>query len=313
MKLVMAPMFGVTNMPFRLLCRRHGADWVYTEMISAKALSKTTEGKKTARMALFCSEEKPVSLQLFTNCEEWVRDAAREISSWEKKPDFIDLNFCCPSKNIVGQGGGCALMQNPVLCARIVETALDAGLPVSVKLRSGLAKENAVEVAVACERAGASLVAVHGRNCSQGFSGESDWQAIKRVKQAVGVQVTGSGDVRAPEDAERMLEETGCDNIMVGRAAMKDPFIFERTKSFLATGDYDKKTALDGLRAFDEYLSICKEKKMLEVQDVKMKLMWFTSSIPGSAKAREKISRAKSLEEIKKIRGELEATSCTRS
>lgn len=296
MELFLAPIFGVTNRAFRVLCKRHGADHVFTEMISAKALAESRTVSKTMKMTEFGDEERPLSLQLFSPRVDWMTEGAAAVAQLEELPDYLNINLCCPAPNIILQGGGSYLLKNPLLCAQMVEAALVAELPVTVKIRAGFERNNAIEVANACADAGASGIIVHGRTCRQGFRGKSNWEIIREVKENVSVPVVGNGDIVKPEDADRMVRETCCDGAMVGRAAMKDPCIFEKIKN--RGKSHDDESAI---HIFREYLAICEDLGEKRLQDAKMKLMWLTFGEAGSARLRGKISRARGMAEIFKL------------
>ena len=208
--LILAPMAGVTDLPFRLLCKEQGAGLVCMEMISAKAIS--FHNRNTERLMEIAPKEKPVSLQLFGSDPEIISETAKEI---EERPfDILDLNMGCPVPKIVGNGEGSALMKDPKLVEQIVSrTARAVKKPVTVKIRKGFddSRVNAVEIAKIAEASGAAAVAVHGRTREQYYSGRADWEIIRKVKEAVRIPVIGNGDVDSPRQARRMLEETGCE------------------------------------------------------------------------------------------------------
>lgn len=230
---ILAPLAGLTDSPMRLICRRLGAGMVWSEMVSAEGIVR--DAGKSLRLLDYDPGERPIAFQLFGARPRAIEDAAVRVSALA--PDVLDLNAGCPAKKVVRSGSGAALMRDVGLVREIVEAAArGTGLPVTIKIRSGWDEDsvNAVEVATAAVESGARAVAIHPRTRTQGFSGRSDWSVIARVKGAVPVPVIGSGDVREPGDAVRMLEETGCDGVMIGRAAVGDPWIFERAGALLA-------------------------------------------------------------------------------
>ena len=231
--LILGPMAGFSDRPFRLLAHENGAGLVCMEMVSANAIKYGN--KKTAEMIRIDAAEHPVSLQLFGPDPETMALAAATVSRFDY--DVLDINMGCPMPKITGNGEGSALMRDPALCGRIVKAVREAqDRPVTVKIRSGYSGSaiNAAEVALACEEAGAAAVAVHGRTREQLYMGRADWSVIRSVAEAVKIPVIGSGDVCTPADAERMLRETGCAYVMIARAARGNPWLFAACRAFLA-------------------------------------------------------------------------------
>lgn len=235
-QLILAPMAGVTDLAFRQICREHGAGLTVTEMASAKALEYGD--KKTPRLLRLAPGEHPASAQIFGSdpaCMARSAVRALELSGC----DIIDINMGCPAPKIVGNGDGSALMKSPDLAARIVAAVKQAvPVPVTVKFRMGWDAQsvNCVEFARLCERAGADMVAVHGRTRSQQYSGTANWDIIRAVKEAVTIPVAANGDVFAPQDVPRILAHTGADFVMIGRGSLGDPWIFERAHALMQTG-----------------------------------------------------------------------------
>ena len=234
--LILAPMAGVTDMSFRQLCREQGCGLLVTEMVSAKAI--LYKNRNTKELMAIGEGERPVSLQLFGSDPEIVSDIAHQV---EDGPyDIIDLNMGCPVPKIVGNGEGSALMKNPKLVEELLSALVrKVHKPVTVKFRKGFDDDhvNAVEIAKIAESCGVAAVAVHGRTREQYYSGRADWDIIRQVKEAVKIPVIGNGDIFEPQDAKRMLEETGCDGLMVGRGARGNPWIFKRIHHYLETGE----------------------------------------------------------------------------
>jgi len=245
-RVVLAPMAGVTDLPFRLLCKEQGADLICTEMVSAKGIYYNN--KNTEDLLKIQEEERPVSLQLFGSDPDIVSEMAKRIE--ERNFDILDFNMGCPVPKVVNNGEGSALLKNIPLAAKIMEKTVKAiDKPVTVKIRKGFAKgeAQAVEMAKALESVGVSALAVHGRTREEYYSGQADWDIIARVKDAVSIPVIGNGDIRAPLDAERMMKETGCDGVMIGRAARGNPWIFHQMKTYFETGVLAERTPFEAV------------------------------------------------------------------
>ncbi len=300
---VLAPMAGITDSPFRLLCRRHGAAMVYSEMLSAEGLARGHG--KTWRMAGIRPEERPLALQLFGSRPGAFAEAVKRFGG--DGPEFFDLNFGCPAPKVVRSGGGSALLRDPKAVAAIAEAAVRASdRPVLAKIRSGweIGSENAVEVARILEGSGVAAIAVHGRTRGQMFSGQADWAVIARVRQAVSVPVIGNGDVRTGEDARRMMEETGCHLVMVGRAAQGAPWIFAQINSVLGRGpglaqgrELDWRERSEVIR---EHLRLMVEAKGEErgVLEMRKHLGWYIKGLPGAARLRQELMRAATVDQV---------------
>ncbi len=290
---VAAPMAGVTDRAFRILAREHGCGLVYTEMISDQAL---IYGNPKTNMLLDCRGERgPISMQIFGSKVEYMARAAEIVA--RRGADIIDINMGCPTPKIVKNGEGAALMKNPHLAAEIVSAVVKrVDCPVTVKIRKGWDENsvNAVEFARLVVEAGAAAVAIHGRTRSQLYGGKADWDIIRKVREAVDVPVIGNGDVRCPEDAARMLAITGCHGVMIGRAAMGNPWIFSRTVHYLATGELLPGPALETRRETAvRHYGLLVETKGEDVANREMRkhLAWYTRGLPGSARLRECINR----------------------
>lgn len=232
----LAPMASVADRAYRIICREHGASYAVSEMISAKGLCYSD--RKTEELCTVDSREHPYALQLFGEDPDFCKRAASMLMSY--KPDIIDINMGCPVPKIAGNGSGSALMKDIPRAEKIVRAVVEnSNVPVTVKFRSGWDENsiNAPEFAKAMETAGASALTIHGRTRSQMYRGHADWSIIKAVKSAVTIPVIGNGDVDSPEAAKRMLDETGVDLVMIGRASYGNPWIFERTEHFLKTGE----------------------------------------------------------------------------
>ena len=232
---VLAPLAGVTDRSFRLLCREQGAGLAVTEMVSARGLADGSE--RSSRYLDFEADEHPISVQIFGSEPDEMAEGARVAA--ERNPDMLDINCGCPMKKIVNRRAGAALLKDPLRLGRIVSAMARAvSIPVTLKIRSGWEDgTRASEVALLAQDMGAAAIAVHGRTRKAGFSGKADWDVIREVSDAVSIPVIGNGDVRNPLDARDMMEQTGCDLVMVGRWAIGDPWLFGRIEHFLATGD----------------------------------------------------------------------------
>jgi len=303
---ILGPMAGVTDLPFRVLCHEHGAGLVCTEMVSAKAI--LYHNRNTEDLMRTDEREHPVSLQLFGSNPEDVSEAAAMI---EDRPfEIFDFNMGCPVPKVVNNGEGSALMKNPELAGRIISAVVKkVKKPVTVKIRTGFDKEhiNAVEVAKILEDAGASAIAVHGRTRSQFYSGEADWNVIRQVKEAVSIPVIGNGDIRSPEDAEKMIRETGADGVMIARAAEGNPWIFSRTSAWLASGKKlpgpTVKELQDTILRHAAMMIECKGER-IAVREMRKHVSWYTAGYPDSAALRRKINTAENFIEMQEMLGD---------
>ncbi len=235
--IVLAPMEDVTDLAFRLVCKRRGADVVYTEFVSSEGLIRDIE--KAIQKLKILDEERPIGIQIYGNRVESMVEAAKIAAA--AGPDLLDINYGCPSKHVAGKGAGSGLMKTPELMEAITRGVIDAvDIPVTAKTRLGWCNDqmNVVEIAQMLEQCGIQALTIHGRTRSQKFKGEADWAKIGEAKQAVSIPVMGNGDVTTPEDAERMLRVAGVDGVMIGRGAYGRPWIFGHTKHYLATGEH---------------------------------------------------------------------------
>lgn len=297
---ILAPMAGVTDLPFRLLCKKMGAGLVCMEMVSAKAIYYNN--KNTDSLLEIHPSELPASLQLFGSDPEILAEMAKRI---EERPfSILDFNMGCPVPKVVNNGEGSALMKNPRLAEKILSGLVKAvKKPVTVKLRKGFddAHCNAVELARIAESCGVAAVAVHGRTREQYYSGRADWDMIRQVKEAVKIPVIGNGDVDSPQAAKEMLDRTGCDGVMIGRAAQGNPWIFRDTVRFLEEGvvpqppdrEEKKRLALEHARLQLEYKG-----EYTAVREMRKHLAWYTSGLPNSARFRQMINSMETMEAL---------------
>lgn len=300
---ILAPMAGVTDLPFRLLCKEQGAGLLCMEMVSAKALQY--KNKNTKALLAIHPREYPVSLQLFGSDPEIISEQARRI---EELPfQILDINMGCPVPKVVRNGEGSALMKNPKLVYEIVSQTVKAiEKPVTVKIRKGFDDTciNAVEIAKVIEEAGASAVAVHGRTREQYYSGKADWDIIRQVKEAVSIPVIGNGDVTSGACAIAIRKETGCDGVMIGRGAQGNPWIFHELVEYERTGVLPtrptkqeiKQTMLRHARLQIEFKG-----DYLGIREMRKHVAWYTKGMEGSAKLRDDINRVESYEELEEL------------
>ena len=299
----LAPMAGVTDMAFRILCKRQGCGLTYTEMVSAKGLHYKSDN--TAVLLEIAEEERPAAAQVFGSEPDIVAEAARQAEAGGAA--IIDINMGCPTPKIVRNGDGSALMKSPVLVGEIVRSTVAAvKVPVTIKIRKGWDEKsvNAVEIASIAALEGAAAVTVHGRTREQFYSGTADWNIIKRVKDAVDIPVIGNGDVITPQDAGRMLEETGCDAVMIGRGAQGNPWIFKRTLEYLRTGELLPEPDFEQrVLAIMEHMDMVTELKGegTGVKEMRKHAAWYLKGMPGSAKVKAEIFKLTACSQVKDI------------
>ena len=298
--IILAPMAGVSDLPFRLLCHEQGAGLVCMEMISAKAI--LYHNRNTESLLEIHPQEGPVSLQLFGSDPAIMADIAARI---EDRPfQILDINMGCPVPKIVGNGEGSALMKNPLLAGQIIEAVVKAvGKPVTVKIRKGFDEEhvNAVEMAHVAQESGAAAVAVHGRTREQFYSGKADWDIIRQVKQAVSIPVIGNGDVVDGESDLALLQQTGCDGIMIGRACQGNPWIFREVKNFLESGQIcprpTNREIVDTILRHAR-LQLQYKGEYIGIREMRKHVSWYSAGVPNSARFRAEINAMESMEEL---------------
>ena len=301
-QVVLAPMAGICNSAFRRICKEMGCGLIYAEMVSDKAI--TFQNQKTLDMLYMTEEERPIVQQIFGSDKDSFVEAAKTI--YEKmRPDIIDINMGCPVPKVaVRAQAGSALLKDLDKIYEIVSAVVKAvPIPVTVKIRSGWDQNhiNAVEVAKVIEKAGASAICVHPRTRSQGYSGKADWSIIKAVKDCVLIPVIGNGDVKTPEDAKRMLDETGCDAVMIGRGVLGNPWLIKNTVSYLDTGSYDNDITVDDkiemiLHHLD-YLSHLKNEHIATLE-IRNHIGWYLKGVPGGTVVKNKIYQTSNIRDI---------------
>ena len=301
--LILAPMAGVTDLPFRLLCKEQGAGLLCMEMVSAKAI--LYKNKNTEALLSIDEREIPVSLQLFGSDPDIISQIAHQI---EERPfNILDFNMGCPVPKIVNNGEGSALMKNPKLAGEIIEkTAKAIKKPVTVKIRKGFDDTciNAVEIAKIAEASGAAAVAVHGRTREQYYSGKADWDIIRQVKEAVSIPVIGNGDLLSAEDVIAMYEQTGCDGFMIGRGAQGNPWIFKQVLHYFETGEKLAKPTFEEVTE----MMLRHAKMMLEfkgeytgIREIRKHGAWYTAGYPNSAKLRVMINEVETYNQLEEL------------
>ena len=301
--LILAPMAGVTDLPFRLLCKEQGAGLLCMEMVSAKAI--LYKNKNTEALLNIDSRENPVSLQLFGSDPDIMAQIAHQI---EDRPfDILDINMGCPVPKVVNNGEGSALMKEPVLAGKIIEKVVKAiHKPVTVKIRKGYDEEhvNAPYLAHIAQESGAAAVAVHGRTRQQFYSGKADWDIIRQVKETVSIPVIGNGDLLSAEDVIAMEEQTGCDGFMIARGAQGNPWIFHQILHYFETGEHEKKPSLEEMaqmmlrhaRMMIEYKG-----EYIGMHEIRKHAAWYTTGYPNSARFRGQINEVETYEQLEKL------------
>ncbi len=300
--LILAPMAGVTNLPFRVVCKDCGAGMVCTEMASSRAMFHNDQ--KTKRLFNTQGEKRPISFQVFGSDEETLAYAAKYMSNFA---DIIDINMGCPAPKVVKNGDGSKLLLDLPKAKNIIETVVkNATVPVTVKFRKGWDKENivATDIAQIAEEAGASAVTIHGRTRSEFYTGKADWNIIKKVKESVKIPVIGNGDIVDEESALHMFEQTGVDGIMIGRGSLGNPWIFRNIEYYLKTGKkLDPPTIEERLNVMKKQINLAIEEKgeNVAIKELRKHISWYTKNLKNSSAFRDKINKIENEKELKLV------------
>ena len=301
--LALAPMAGVTDLPYRLLCKEQGAGMMCTEMVSAKGLYYGN--RKSEPLMATDPKEIPIAIQIFGSDPEIMGQMAAKVN--DGRFQMIDINMGCPVPKIVNNGDGSALMKNPELAGKVIKAVVDAvDIPVTVKIRKGFNDEliNAPEMAQVAQENGAAAIAVHGRTREQYYSGTADWSIIRKVKEAVDIPVIGNGDITCAKDVLRMQEETGCDGFMIGRRAKGNPWIFKEILHFFETGEEMPRPSLEEVVAMmlrHGQMMIDFKGEYIGVREMRKHVAWYTFGFPGAAKLREKVNHTETYKDLEEL------------
>jgi len=293
-KLILAPMHNITNLAFRIMCKKYGASLVFTELISANALARNNQS--VLKLAKTNIKEKPNAIQLFGQDSRNIVKAAQSI---EKNFDIIDFNLGCPSLKIKKQGCGGALLKRKNKIAKIVkELSSSIKKPITIKTRIGWDKNNAIKIARICEANNASAITIHARTVEQGYSKKADWEIIRKIKEVIKIPIIGNGDIVNGKIAKKRLEQTNCDYLMIGRAAIGNPFIFKQINEYLKTGKEIKQSKEDKIKDYFKYIELTKKYDCFSIKDAKYNAQNFTRGLPRSAELRKKLNKIEDFHEI---------------
>ncbi len=295
--ILLAPMSNVTNLPFRLMCRKYGASLTFSEMISADAV--IYENEKTIGRGMSCEDERPLGIQIFGNSPEVMTRAALRIEDIYR-PEIIDINFGCPARLLTKDGCGAALLRAPRLMHDIVKKLSDEiNTPVTAKIRILKSMEKTLEIAHLIESAGASAITVHGRTRQQQYSGKANHEYVKKIKQELSIPVIANGDIIDEISAQSILDHTECDGIMIGRAAMGNPFLFRRISHNLETGEMlEHNEFMQRISDLREYFDLLEEYGLMHTVNIKAQAQWFTRGMRNGRHIRRNIADAENIEDI---------------
>ena len=299
-RVFLSPMAGVTDLPFRLICKEQDCGMLYTEMVNAKALCY--DDQNTKKMLKIEEEEHPVAIQIFGSDPEYMGGAAKILNSYPN--EILDINMGCPAPKVVKNGDGSALLKNPELSAKVLKALVgNSEKPVTLKIRKGWDDTciNAVEIAKIAEDCGISAIAIHGRTREQYYSGKADWDIIRQVKENVSIPVIGNGDVFEVEDAINMLNQTNCDAIMIGRGAQGNPWIFKRINHYMQTGEIlPEPTLEEKINTAKKHLKLAVEEhgEYVAVREMRKHIAWYLKGLRNSARVRDEINKIESYEEV---------------
>ena len=299
-KVFLSPMAGVTDLPFRLICKEQNCGMLYTEMVNAKALCY--DDQNTKKMLKIEKEEHPVAIQIFGSDPEYMGGAAKISNSYPN--EILDINMGCPAPKVVKNGDGSALLKNPELAEKVLRAVVEnSEKPVTLKIRKGWDDTciNAVEIAKMAEDCGISAIAVHGRTREQYYSGKADWDIIREVKENVSIPVIGNGDVFEVEDAINMLNKTNCDAIMIGRGAQGNPWIFKRINHYMQTGEIlPEPTLEEKIDTAMKHLKLAVQEhgEYVAVREMRKHIAWYLKGLRNSARVRDEINKIESYEEV---------------
>ncbi|MFI3211049.1 MAG: tRNA dihydrouridine synthase DusB [Peptostreptococcaceae bacterium] len=296
----LSPMAGVTDLPFRLICKEKGCGMLYTEMINAKALCYDDENTK--KMLKIKLEEHPVAVQIFGSDPEFMGKAASIMNEYNN--EILDINMGCPAPKVIKNGDGSALMKNPKLAEQVLSAVVKNSIkPVTLKIRKGWDDQsvNAVEIAKIAEACGISAIAIHGRTREQFYSGTADWDIIRQIKETINIPVIGNGDVFEVQDAKRLLETTNCDAILIGRGSQGNPWIFKRVDHYIRTGEIlPEPTLEEKVNTAKEHMSLAIEEhgEYIAVREMRKHLGWYLKGLKSSAKVRDEINKIENYEDV---------------